>query len=146
MIRINAFPIHKNIYLRQHKELLVKSAFTCDDRHIYEKRNGARSWKFISLLLTFSTMVISHVHNFFVIIFIMLLFCLLVHSFIHSFCSFCSLSDNTTMPEVLANDGAIAVATSDEPDFSIFENKSGLAEDLKFLASIPEVKLQTSTH
>jgi hypothetical protein len=43
---------------------------------------------------------------------------------------------STTMPEVLQNDCTVA---SDEPDFSIFENKSGLAEDLKFLASIPEL-------
>lgn len=28
---------------------------------------------------------------------------------------------------------------ADEPDLSIFENKSGLAEDLKFLASMPEL-------
>jgi hypothetical protein len=40
------------------------------------------------------------------------------------------------MPEVLTSDGPLA---SDEPDFSIFENKTGLAEDLKFLASIPEL-------
>ena len=27
----------------------------------------------------------------------------------------------------------------DDPDLSVFENKSGLAEDLKFLASMPEL-------
>lgn len=40
------------------------------------------------------------------------------------------------MPEVLTSEGPI---TADEPDLSIFENKSGLAEDLKFLASMPEL-------
>lgn len=32
-----------------------------------------------------------------------------------------------------------APALSDEPDLNIFENKSGLAEDMKFLASMPEL-------
>lgn len=32
-----------------------------------------------------------------------------------------------------------AAALSDEPDLNIFENKSGLAEDMKFLASMPEL-------
>lgn len=27
----------------------------------------------------------------------------------------------------------------DEPDFSTFENRTGLAEDMKFLASMPEL-------
>lgn len=40
------------------------------------------------------------------------------------------------MPEVLPNEGPV---TADDEDFSIFENKSGLAEDLKFLASMPEL-------
>lgn len=40
------------------------------------------------------------------------------------------------MPEVLTSEGPVA---ADEPDLSIFENKSGLAEDLKFLASMPEL-------
>lgn len=40
------------------------------------------------------------------------------------------------MPEVLTSEGPMA---ADEPDLSIFENKSGLAEDLKFLASMPEL-------
>lgn len=40
------------------------------------------------------------------------------------------------MPEVLTSEGPIA---AEEPDLSIFENKSGLAEDLKFLASMPEL-------
>lgn len=29
--------------------------------------------------------------------------------------------------------------TSEEPDLNTFENKSGLAEDMKFLASMPEL-------
>lgn len=40
------------------------------------------------------------------------------------------------MPEVLTSEGPLM---ADEPDLSIFENKSGLAEDLKFLASMPEL-------
>jgi hypothetical protein len=40
------------------------------------------------------------------------------------------------MPEVLTSDGPMA---AEEPDFTMFENKTGLAEDLKFLASIPEL-------
>lgn len=40
------------------------------------------------------------------------------------------------MPEVLTSE---APMVADEPDLSIFENKSGLAEDLKFLASMPEL-------
>lgn len=40
------------------------------------------------------------------------------------------------MPEVLTNEGPMA---PEEPDLSVFENKSGLAEDLKFLASMPEL-------
>lgn len=39
------------------------------------------------------------------------------------------------MPEVLTYSG-LAEA---EPDLSTFENKSGLAEDMKFLASMPEL-------
>ncbi|XP_076061889.1 speckle type BTB/POZ protein isoform X2 [Oratosquilla oratoria] len=34
---------------------------------------------------------------------------------------------------------AMAEAFSEEPDFSTFENKTGLAEDMKFLASMPEL-------
>ncbi|XP_037089215.1 serine-enriched protein-like isoform X2 [Pollicipes pollicipes] len=34
---------------------------------------------------------------------------------------------------------AMAEALTDEPDYNIFENKTGLAEDLKFLASMPEL-------
>ena len=30
-------------------------------------------------------------------------------------------------------------AASEEPDLNTFENKSGLAEDMKFLASMPEL-------
>lgn len=40
------------------------------------------------------------------------------------------------MPEVL--EGPVPLV-ADEPDLSIFENKSGLADDLKFLASMPEL-------
>ncbi len=38
--------------------------------------------------------------------------------------------------------GGLSVMTTglgDEADLSVFENKSGLAEDLKFLASMPEL-------
>lgn len=37
------------------------------------------------------------------------------------------------MPEVLTLSGLA------EPDLSTFENKTGLAEDMKFLASMPEL-------
>lgn len=45
------------------------------------------------------------------------------------------LHAGSTMPEVLALSG-LADA---EPDLSTFENKTGLAEDMKFLASMPEL-------
>ncbi|XP_042215103.1 serine-enriched protein-like isoform X2 [Homarus americanus] len=55
---------------------------------------------------------------------------------------------NVVTPDAM-NDGrrysmletAIAMAgvLNDEPDFSTFENKTGLAEDMKFLASMPEL-------
>ena len=32
-----------------------------------------------------------------------------------------------------------AVILQDEPDYSVFDNKTGLAEDMKFLASMPEL-------
>lgn len=35
--------------------------------------------------------------------------------------------------------GSGTVTGLDEPDLSTFENKSGLAEDMKFLASMPEL-------
>lgn len=35
--------------------------------------------------------------------------------------------------------GGAGIGIGDEADFSVFENKSGLAEDLKFLASMPEL-------
>lgn len=41
------------------------------------------------------------------------------------------------MPEPVASTSSSAYM--DEPDMSIFENKSGLAEDMKFLASMPEL-------
>ena len=34
---------------------------------------------------------------------------------------------------------AVDIAREEEDDTSIFENKAGLAEDMRFLASIPEV-------
>jgi hypothetical protein len=40
------------------------------------------------------------------------------------------------MPEILALPGT---AADSEPDYTMFENKAGLAEDLKFLASMPEL-------
>lgn len=39
------------------------------------------------------------------------------------------------MPEVLQIGGMPEM----EPDMSMFENKAGLAEDMKFLASMPEL-------
>lgn len=42
------------------------------------------------------------------------------------------------MPEPVASSSTTA-AFMDEPDMSIFENKTGLAEDMKFLASMPEL-------
>lgn len=39
------------------------------------------------------------------------------------------------MPEVLP----LTCLADTEPDLSTFENKSGLAEDMKFLASMPEL-------
>lgn len=39
------------------------------------------------------------------------------------------------MPEVLT----LSSMADTEPDLSTFENKSGLAEDMKFLASMPEL-------
>lgn len=44
------------------------------------------------------------------------------------------------MPEAAASGGVTGVGlTTDDPDNSTFENKSGLAEDLKFLARMPEL-------
>lgn len=39
------------------------------------------------------------------------------------------------MEQAIAMGGTLC----DEPDFSTFENKTGLAEDMKFLASMPEL-------
>lgn len=39
------------------------------------------------------------------------------------------------MPEVLS----LSAMVDAEPDLSTFENKTGLAEDMKFLASMPEL-------
>lgn len=41
------------------------------------------------------------------------------------------------MPEVLTLSGLADCQI--EPDLSTFENKTGLAEDMKFLASMPEL-------
>lgn len=46
------------------------------------------------------------------------------------------------MTETLSAGGISAMIPGlglDDPDLSVFENKSGLAEDLKFLASMPEL-------
>lgn len=45
------------------------------------------------------------------------------------------------MPEVLTlpNLNNEAQTAAEEADFTMFENKSGLADDLKFLASMPEL-------
>lgn len=46
------------------------------------------------------------------------------------------------MPEVqVVPSSVMAEATlmTDEPDLSTFENKTGLAEDMKFLANMPEL-------
>lgn len=45
-------------------------------------------------------------------------------------------SGSVSMPDQSLS---MAEALSDEPDLSTFENKSGLAEDMKFLASMPEL-------
>ena len=42
--------------------------------------------------------------------------------------------------------GGAGVGICDEADFSVFENKTGLAEDLKFLASMPELCDVTRFH
>ncbi|XP_063239714.1 serine-enriched protein isoform X2 [Bacillus rossius redtenbacheri] len=47
---------------------------------------------------------------------------------------------SVSMPEASTAAAAMAEALQpDEPDLSTFENKSGLAEDMKFLASMPEL-------
>lgn len=44
------------------------------------------------------------------------------------------------MPEASSSAGGLDVmGVADEPDYSTFENRSGLAEDMKFLASMPEL-------
>lgn len=43
------------------------------------------------------------------------------------------------MPDTLLLPASYTIMAEAEPDFSIFENKSGLAEDMKFLASMPEL-------
>ena len=43
------------------------------------------------------------------------------------------------MPESLLLPASYIVMAEAEPDLSTFENKTGLAEDMKFLASMPEL-------
>lgn len=43
------------------------------------------------------------------------------------------------MPDTLVIPVSYIVMAEAEPDLSIFENKTGLAEDMKFLASMPEL-------
>lgn len=43
------------------------------------------------------------------------------------------------MPDSLLLPASYIVMAEAEPDLSTFENKSGLAEDMKFLASMPEL-------
>lgn len=45
----------------------------------------------------------------------------------------------TTVTKIVAMPEVMAVELLDEPDLSTFENKPGLAEDMKFLASMPEL-------
>lgn len=40
--------------------------------------------------------------------------------------------------EILTTQASFAMADT-EPDYSVYENKTGLADDLKFLASMPEL-------
>lgn len=40
--------------------------------------------------------------------------------------------------EILTQQASFAMADT-EPDYSVYENKTGLADDLKFLASMPEL-------
>lgn len=44
------------------------------------------------------------------------------------------------MPEASGSGVGLGVmVVTDEPDYSTFENRTGLAEDMKFLASMPEL-------
>lgn len=43
------------------------------------------------------------------------------------------------MPDTLVIPANYIVMADTEPDLSTFENKTGLAEDMKFLASMPEL-------
>lgn len=52
--------------------------------------------------------------------------------------SFAIIQFSFKMPESLIVNSYSAMAEA-EPDLSTFENKSGLAEDMKFLASMPEL-------
>ena len=54
-----------------------------------------------------------------------------------------TLGISVMIPGVVGSGGGVGV---DDPDLSVFENKSGLAEDLKFLASMPELCDVTISH
>lgn len=41
--------------------------------------------------------------------------------------------------EILTTQASIIAMADTEPDYSVYENKTGLADDLKFLASMPEL-------
>lgn len=41
--------------------------------------------------------------------------------------------------EILTAQASIIAMADTEPDYSVYENKTGLADDLKFLASMPEL-------
>lgn len=61
-----------------------------------------------------------------------------------SFSSSNNFSESLSTRKIMAETalGGLSVMTTglgDEADLSVFENKSGLAEDLKFLASMPEL-------
>lgn len=43
------------------------------------------------------------------------------------------------MPDTLVIPASYIIMAEAEPDLSTFENKTGLAEDMKFLASMPEL-------
>lgn len=53
----------------------------------------------------------------------------------------CSVDVDVEMDDMGPSTAAMMMAglTGDDADLSVFENKSGLAEDLKFLASMPEL-------
>lgn len=53
---------------------------------------------------------------------------------------FCNLLNKLfQMPDTLVIPANYIIMADTEPDLSTFENKTGLAEDMKFLASMPEL-------